>query len=182
MNCFCDRAIGPEPRTPLEFFDPLKRLARKCYRIERLQQRVEKKLVAGIRLQRRRCRALPYMPCTQRINQELLCHLQDGHRKRRAGARRSELFSFVKVRPDSDCSFCMTRCTTIRPPIWNHMDLEREEISRIILEYYQRDKTHYAIAAARFSELSDLYVSGRSREGYTEYIRLLMALYDNDEA
>ena len=174
---------------PREFLDSLETAELKgaAERAD-IQQRVEKELIAGIlTASDDTARVLPYVALARKgIDGELLGRLTGWPEARVEKVLNVlEPLSFTKVRPGSTCVFLHDEMYDLMERhAWSKMEQEREEVCRVILEYYEERLAQATEPAQRHELLTEqLYYRflADPRNGYLVYTRLSeAALLDYD--
>ena len=174
---------------PREFLDSLETAELKgaAERAD-IQQRVEKELIAGILTAGDdTARVLPYVALASKgMDGELLGRLTGWPEARVEKVLNVlGLLSFTKVRPGSTCVFLHDEMYDLMERhAWSKMEQEREEVCRVILEYYEERLAQAREPSVRQDLLVDqLYYQFLvcPENGYAEYARLSdAALFDHN--
>ncbi|MEW5872796.1 MAG: tetratricopeptide repeat protein [Chloroflexota bacterium] len=174
---------------PNEFFDPWAKACQKdATELFDIQQRVEVELVEGLMTAGDDIAiALPYIALARKgVDRDLLCRLTGWSAKKSVQVMEQlRRFSFVKTRPNSEWLFLHDEMYDLMDRhILNRMMLEKEEICRIIIAYYETKVTQSINTLERQNLLLEqLYYQFlmHPREGYAHYaLQSDIALHDHD--
>ena len=176
---------------PREFLDSLETAESKNVTERADTQRcVEKELITGVLTASDDiAMILPYVALARKgMDGALLCRLTGWPEARVEQALDTlKLLSFAKVRPGSNCVFLHDEMYDLMERhAWSKMEAEREELCRVILQYYEEKLAQVKEPAQRQDLLTDqLYYEflADPRDGYFAYARLSeAALLDYDVA